>query len=70
MEAVIADLDKDMTIEIASGVSHLNFTIERMRDDSVLSKCSKLPLEQSINDSPADLGQNHAPSEKSTFYRP
>lgn len=33
MEAVIRDLDKDVTTEMATGVSHLNFAMEQIKGE-------------------------------------
>jgi hypothetical protein len=33
MEVVMDNLDKDLTTEIATGVSHLNSAVEQIKDD-------------------------------------
>jgi len=38
MEAVITDMEKDATVEIASGVSHINVAIERIKEDILTTK--------------------------------
>ena len=38
LEAVIQDLDRDTMLEIAAGVSQLNYTVEQVRGDIASTK--------------------------------